>query len=324
MKEKYIIEGFNKFYGYGVIELNDNRLTTTWALVKAIEYNKKRVIVFVSNTNEIDHISMTNSLKVALNSENIELIRIFVKDTNGEALNTFDYEGKFDLVLDVNNKKIVGSALCSEEVVQELLYVTNNFQVEDAGKPKTEYLITLCIIGVNILMFLITAVLSKNIFYSNKDVLIELGAKYNELISKGEYYRFITSMFLHGGLLHLALNMYSLYSVGPLVERIYGKIKYLSIYFISGITASIFSYIFSDSVSIGASGAIFGLLGTTLIFAIKMRNNLGSNFLKNVASVIVINLFIGFSLPNIDNYAHLGGLIGGIIMSLLLYNIKKD
>lgn len=327
MKEtfiKYIIKGFNKFYGYGVIELNDNRLRTSWALVKATAYNRKRVIVFVSDLNESDYMSMINSLKSILNSENIELIRIYIKDIKSEPLNILDYEGKVELILDVYNKKIEGSALNSSEVVQELLNITNNFQGEEGSKPKAKYNITLGIIGVNVLMYLITAVLSQNIFYSNQDVLIELGAKYNELISKGEYYRLVTSMFLHGGLLHIALNMYSLYSIGPLIERIYGKVKYLSVYFISGIIASIFSYIFSDSVSIGASGAIFGLLGTTLVFAIKMRNNLGKGFLKNVASVIVINLFIGFSLPNIDNYAHLGGLIGGIIMALLFYGVRKD
>jgi rhomboid protease GluP len=327
MKEtfiKYIIKGFNKFYGYGVIELNDNRLRTSWALVKATAYNRKRVIVFVSDLNESDYMSMINSLKSILNSENIELIRIYIKDIKSEPLNILDYEGKVELILDIFNKKIEGSALNSSEVVQELLNITNNFQGEEESKSRAKYNITLGIIGVNVLVYLITAVLSQNIFYSNQDVLIELGAKYNELISKGEYYRLITSMFLHGGLLHLAVNMYSLYSIGPLIERIYGKVKYLSVYFISGIIASVFSYIFSDSVSIGASGAIFGLLGTTLVFAIKMRNNLGKGFLKNVASVIVINLFIGFSLPNIDNYAHLGGLIGGIIMALLFYGVRKD
>lgn len=326
MKDRFvenIIEGFNKYYSYGVIEIEDNRLITNWALVKSTAYNLKRVIIFVNKPNEIESLSMISSLKTMLNCDNVELIRVFIKDNN-ETMDTVEYVGKVELVLDLCNKKIEGSGLRSEEVVQELLNVTNSLQGAETNKGMAKPYITYGLIGVNILMYIITAFLSQNIFDSDTNVLIKLGAKYNELISKGEYYRFITSMFLHGGLLHVALNMYSLYSIGPLVEKVYGKVRYLSIYFISGITASIFSYIFSDSVSIGASGAIFGLLGTTLVFAIKMKNNLGKNFLRSVASVIAINLFIGFSLPNIDNYAHLGGLIGGIIVTILFYSFKKD
>jgi rhomboid protease GluP len=166
--------------------------------------------------------------------------------------------------------------------------------------------------------------LLEGLLSTDQSVLILLGANYNKFVLQGEYYRLLTNMFLHGGLLHIALNMYALYSIGPLVERIYGRIRYAVIYFISGIIASVFSCIFSQGVSVGASGAIFGLLGTTLVFAIKMRENIGRGFLRNIASVIIINLFIGFSLPNIDNYAHLGGLIGGTIAAILLYKIRKD
>lgn len=317
---KYIIKGFNKYYSYGIIEVNDSRLLSNWALVKATANNEKRVIVFLSNIYETNYLDLIFSLKAILNTENIELIRIYIKDNIIEDIDT---EGKAELIIDLHNKKIEGAGISSEEVVKELLYVTNSFQEEEISRSKGKYYITLGIIAVNVLMYLITAFLSPNIFDFDKDLLIKLGAKSNDLILKGEYFRLITSMFLHGGLLHVALNMYSLYSIGPLVEKIYGKVKYLSIYFISGIIASIFSFIFSDSVSVGASGAIFGLLGTTLVFAIKMRNNLGKGFMKNVAAVIAINLFIGFSLPNIDNYAHLGGLFGGIIMALI-FNLKKD
>jgi rhomboid protease GluP len=118
--------------------------------------------------------------------------------------------------------------------------------------------------------------------------------------------------------------MYALYSIGPLVERVYGKAKYLVIYFISGIISSVFSFIFSNGVSIGASGAIFGLLGTTLVFAVTMRKNIGKGFLRNITSVIIINLFIGFTMSNIDNFGHLGGLLGGSISALVFNLIKKS
>lgn len=321
---KNIIHGFNKYYGYGVIELKDNRLRTNWALVKSTTYNEKRVIIFTNRPDEIEYISMSNNIKAMLNCENIELIRVFLNDNENQEISPIDYERKVELILDLYNRKIESSNLKSDEIVKELLNVMNSLQGGDINEPKEKPYITYSLIAINIFMYIITAFLSQNIFDSDINVLIKLGAKYNELISKGEYYRFITSMFLHGGLLHVALNMYSLYSIGPLIERVYGKAKYIIIYFISGITASIFSYLFSDSVSIGASGAIFGLLGTTLVFAIRLRKAVGKNFLISIASVIAINLYIGFSLPNIDNYAHLGGLIGGVIMALVFYKIKKD
>ncbi len=172
-------------------------------------------------------------------------------------------------------------------------------------------------------MYLITAFLSGSIFTSDIRVLIFLGAKVNSFINNGEYYRLITAMFLHGGLIHLALNMYALNSIGPLVEIYFGKVKYLIIYFISGILSSYFSYLFSSSVSIGASGAIFGTLGATLIIAYKNRKKGGKEFLNNIISVIVINLILGFSIPNVDNFGHIGGLIGGVIVTLLLMNRTK-
>jgi len=182
--------------------------------------------------------------------------------------------------------------------------------------------VTYIIMGINILVYMLTAFLSKNIWNSNISVLIYLGAKVNVLISGGEYYRLITCMFLHAGLLHVSLNMYSLYIIGPLVERVYGKVKYVSIYFIAGIIASLFSYMFSNDISIGASGAIFGLLGATLIFAITIKKTVGKDFYINILQVMAVNLIIGFSIPNIDNYAHIGGILGGIAMGKI-FEIKK-
>ena len=179
------------------------------------------------------------------------------------------------------------------------------------------------IIAINVIMYVVTAYLSYvyakgSIFNSDTNVLILLGAKVNELIAQGQYYRLISCMFLHGGIVHLGVNMYSLYAIGPMVEKVYGKAKYIAIYFIAGICSSIFSYIFSTSVSIGASGAIFGLLGAVLVFAIKSKGKTGNAFIRSILSVIFINIFIGMTLPNIDNFAHVGGLLGGMLISFLV------
>lgn len=157
-----------------------------------------------------------------------------------------------------------------------------------------------------------------------EDILLIMGAKVDALINAGQYYRLITPMFLHAGLIHIAFNMYALYCVGPFAERVYGRINYIGIYFFSGIISTLASYIFSpNSLSVGASGAIFGLFGAILIFALKARNRIGKNLLLNMVFVIAINLVIGFSMANIDNSAHLGGLVGGLVSGKLASLLRE-
>ncbi|GAA0077528.1 rhomboid family intramembrane serine protease [Clostridium sp. CTA-5] len=183
--------------------------------------------------------------------------------------------------------------------------------------------ITLIIMGINIILFLVTAFLSKSIFSIDVDVLIDFGAKYNKLIYEGEIWRLVTCAFLHGGLIHISGNMYMLYILGPQVEKIYGIKNYISIYLISSITGSLLSFLLSPYVSIGASGAIFGLLGAILVFAIKERHKIEKSSIINLIGIIVLNLIIGFSIANVDNKAHIGGFLGGIISGYLILSFKK-
>jgi len=228
--------------------------------------------------------------------------------------------------VELKDKKVSYSQNVNLQVVQELASVMSNNNLQSSKeKISLEHKpwITIGIIAINVVMYIITAYFSYvyakgSIFNSDTNVLIFLGAKVNDLIQKGQYYRLISCMFLHGGIVHLGVNMYSLYAIGPMVESVYGKAKYIAIYFLSGICASIFSYIFSTNVSIGASGAIFGLLGAVLVFAVKSKGKTGNGFIKSIISVIFINIFIGVTLPNIDNFAHMGGLLGGMIISFLV------
>ncbi|MDQ2997647.1 MAG: rhomboid family intramembrane serine protease [Chloroflexota bacterium] len=155
------------------------------------------------------------------------------------------------------------------------------------------------------------------------EYLLFYGAKDNEGIKqRGEYYRFLTSMFLHGGLLHIGFNAWALYTLGPESERIYGTARFLAIYFIAGLAGSVASYALSPNRSVGASGAIFGLIGALAVFYHLSRELLGSaarQQLGSLITVIMINLFIGFSSGGlIDNFAHLGGLAGGALLGWLL------
>ena len=188
-----------------------------------------------------------------------------------------------------------------------MFYPIGDDQVKNGYKPIFTYLLIL----TNVVLFFYQLTLTDEqlSFWFR-----EYGATPTLVLHGQNLKSLVTGMFLHGGLIHLALNMYSLYAIGPLVERVYGKAKYIAIYFIAGIASSLFSYIFSDSISIGASGAIFGILGATLVFAITIRKTVGKDFYNNILQVMVVNLIIGFSIPNIDNFGHIGGMLGGIIM----------
>ena len=178
-------------------------------------------------------------------------------------------------------------------------------------------IITYAIIAICIIMFMITTLFSSNSEYFI-DTLVKFGANTPSYTKNGEFYRLLTCIFLHAGIIHLACNMYSLYIIGPQLESFYGKIKYLFIFLISGISGSILSLAFSANnlVSVGASGAIFGLLGALLYFGYHYRVFLGNALKSNILPVIIINLSIGFIISGIDNFAHIGGLIGGIFAAM--------
>ncbi|AKA70824.1 rhomboid family intramembrane serine protease [Clostridium scatologenes] len=315
--DKYIKNLINRLcgiYGYNIIEFQGaSGFQSTWGAVK--KYENAAEVIFFSNVNDYNSLNkenFLNSLKNTLQCDNIRLIQIIV----GNNVNERIYPQCEYIFINIVDNKILYYSTGLENKVEELL---NCMRRSSSNYEKTEVsIITYILITVNVLAYIVTAYLSGNFIDSNTNVLVFLGAKVNYLIARGEYYRLITCMFLHGGIMHLLLNMFALYSLGPFIEKIYGKIRYLIIYFLAGIVSSIFSYMFSSAVSIGASGAIFGLLGAALIFAMKMKDRIGKGFITNIVSVILINLFMGLSMSNVDNFGHLGGLIGGSAITLLL------
>ena len=190
------------------------------------------------------------------------------------------------------------------------------------GQEREKYMknnkpiITYILIFINIVMFVLMYMLGNG--SENTNTLIDFGANYILLTKAGEYYRLITSGFLHIGVIHLLLNMYSLYIVGTQVEYFYGKVKYIIIYLFSLIMGSLFTVALSsvNTVSAGASGAIFGLLGSILYFGVKYRGYIGNSLVNQIVPVVVLNLIIGFTTPGIGNAAHIGGLVGGYLISM--------
>lgn len=179
-------------------------------------------------------------------------------------------------------------------------------------KPIITYLIMITCVVLFIAMYLFG-----NGSTSTK-TLIEFGGNFTSLTKNGEYFRLFTSIFLHAGIIHLLCNMYSLYVIGPQIESFYGKLKYLSIFVVSGISGSLLSTALSGNnvLGVGASGAIFGLLGSILYFGYHYRIYLGNVLKSQIIPLIILNLIIGFTFSGIDNFAHIGGLIGGIFTSM--------
>lgn len=162
------------------------------------------------------------------------------------------------------------------------------------------------------------------------DVLIAFGAKVNLLIAAGQFWRLVTANFLHVSLLHLAFNSYALWQLGPEVERLYGPRRFLVIYLLTGVFGATASYAWGGALSAGASGAIFGLVGVLLAYFLRHRALFGQRgraYLSNMLFIVVINLFIGFSSPGIDNWGHIGGLISGFLLGYGLvphYALRGD
>ncbi|RLT24028.1 MAG: rhomboid family intramembrane serine protease [Chloroflexi bacterium] len=189
---------------------------------------------------------------------------------------------------------------------------------------------------VNIVVFAIPALADfvgfRLLGISLTDLLLMWGAKDNIAIAAGDqYYRFFTMMFLHGGLLHLLFNTIALTSFGSEIERIAGTQRFLGIYFVGGLMGGVASYIFSPNPAVGASGAIFALIGAEIVFIWLNRAVFGERakqMLGSVGFTALANIGIGFSVPNIDNMAHIGGLIGGLLCGFcvmpLLMTIESD
>ncbi len=207
------------------------------------------------------------------------------------------------------------------ELFMKLTKDINKKNEEDSRKAEDVFrikkpVVTLILIAINVMMFVAMYVFG----YGSTHVmtLLKFGASHPELIKAGQYYRLITSSFLHIGLVHLIFNNYALYIIGPQLESFYGKTKFIIIYLFSAVTSTLLSMLFFDGVSAGASGSIFGLLGALLYFGYHYRVYLGSVIKSQIIPLILINLLLGFTFEGINNAAHIGGLIGGALISMAL------
>ena len=259
-----------------------------------------------------------NALSIFVNlGDNVELDLVSEDNIDCANIKTTEDLKKYQFIMD-EFPTITKKTNFKEEGLDLFVKLTNDIgevnkinqkQAEDLFAKK-DPIITKILITINIVIFILQLVLGW-------DVVASFGANYAPFVKSGKFYVLITSMFIHGNLIHLLFNMYALYIIGPQVESFYGKIKYLAIYFGSGILGALLSDIFlQNSISVGASGAIFGLLSSIVYFGYHYRAYLDTVIRSQIMPLIIFNIFLGIVIPKIDTFCHIGGLIGGVLVSM--------
>ncbi len=187
--------------------------------------------------------------------------------------------------------------------------------------PSIPTTVTYVLIGITVVMYLLQMLSVALWGYAIYDIgwLEIYGARINESIRTGELWRLITPVFLHGSLMHIFFNMYALFNIGSFLERQFGHGRFFLLYFLGAFAGNVFSFLLTGegSISVGASTAVFGLIGAQAVFLYQNRELFGEQARQMIGStvfIIVINLFIGL-LPRIDNWGHIGGLLGGALFA---------
>lgn len=192
----------------------------------------------------------------------------------------------------------------------------------------TQNYINCALIAANVLYFLFLSLHGRTEY--DMDMMLRFGAMYEPLIlEQHEYYRFLTSCFLHFGIEHLVNNMLVLFVVGGNLERALGHIRYLLFYLLAGIGANLVSFFWGLQtadfvISAGASGAIFGVVGGLIWAVVRNRGRLGELSLQQMLIMAVLSIYLGMSEGGVDNAAHIGGLLCGFLLAVLLYHPKHS
>ena len=306
---------------YRIIRINMNYIHNNeqlnmdmWKVKNIVKQVKKKTLSFSVDT-----------LNILLDvGSNVEM-----KDDKKIECITINQEEGIEKSKQINKlyPKLKSNMVDTNDSLQFFLKITNdinnktdkeNYEYEKIFSKK-KISITYILIGINVLVYLVclAASLMGHDFYTSL-------ALNGDLVKGGEVYRLITSAFLHQQFFHILMNMYALYIIGGQVENFLGKGKYLIVYLLSAITGSLLSCILNEGWALGASGAIFGLMGALLYFGFHYRLYLRDALKSQIIPVIILNLAIGFILPGIDVYAHIGGLVGGIFACMAVGINSKE
>ena len=311
------------------------------------DYKLVRIVShYIHNAEQLnfDHFKfqkILNNLKKKTFSWKMNVVSIYT--SLGDDVRLVDEEGMVNVLIrnvsEIQNGKlleifpdIVEKTHHEEKGIDLFVKISDDINKESYAKSKRvekifskkNPLVTYAIMAICVILFILMYVFGSGA--TNVRTLIRFGGNVGVYTKHGEYFRLLTSIFLHAGIVHLLCNMYSLYVIGPQVESFYGKLKYLFIFLFSVISVSLLSVAFSGDyvVSVGASGAIFGLLGAICYFGYHYRVYLGNVLKSQIIPIILLNLLIGFTFTGIDNFAHIGGLVGGIFASMAMGVVDKS
>lgn len=310
---------------YRIIRINSNHIHNEeqykfdiFRTTKIIDQIKKKTLSLKVNTLNI-LLNVDDNLTFL--EENNNISSIIVNDVQ-EITNN---KNMLEIFPNLKNK-----LLKDLEGIDLLVNVTNDINAKSVKENETytkiftpkKAIITPMLITICFLTFIAMYIFGAG----SEDIktLLLFGANSQALIKAGQVWRLVTSIFLHIGLVHLLVNMYALYIIGRQLEGFIGKTKFLIVFLGSGIIGSLLSVVMHSAISAGASGAIFGLLGSLLYFGYHYRLYLGAVLKTQIIPVIILNLLIGFLLPGIDNFAHIGGLVGGYLITMALGIPGKD
>lgn len=309
-------------------------------IVNLINYNKTNFIKdykteLINKLDElnVEHIIIINLLiysseKPLLNddletqNERVHLISWLVDLTQNELIVP---SGQPDKILNLH--ELINLSLNDKETDLTNISLTkleNEVKINTKLKAKTtDIYFTFTLIIINTVIWLILYFESQTTDIMT--LLIEFGANSSELVFKNhQYYRLFTSMFLHIDFFHLLGNCFSLYLFGSKIEKYYGKACFLIIYIVSGLAGSFMSVVFNTNISVGASGAIYGLIGAVLALTSERNKKIEGLSMYVVAILIVTGLAFGFLVPQIDNFAHIGGLLLGYICGFILCPLPEN
>lgn len=316
VKDEIWLENLNG--PYRVIRINSNYIHNN----EQFKFDQYKIKGILKQIKKKTFSFKVNALNINLNENEYEKSSIIKNVDNITINNLADIEKNKDLLeifpnLKSNLYKNNGSIDMIFNVTKDINEKTekDNKNYEKIFAKKNP-IMTYILIGICTVIFLITLFLSKGMFDTN--TLVFLGANNKYLLKSGQLWRLITSSFLHAGLIHFVLNMYSLFIIGREIESHFGKGKFLAVYFFSALGGGLLSSVASNIISVGASDAIFGLMGSLVYFGLCYRLYLKNALLNQILPVIAFNLIIGFTIPGIDVWAHFGGLIGGFLMAMAL------
>lgn len=303
---------------YNIIRINPNHI-----------HNDEQLKFDIFKTKSVMKQIKKKTLALNMNALNIfldldDLVKLgSEKNVDSIKIESFD-EIKKNKDITTAFPKIKKKLIQKNEGMEFLVNVTNdlnkkteleNKKYEKTFKPKP-ILLTYILISMCVLFYLFVAFNGYGVFSINIFGLLNYGAINQSLIKSGEFVRLILSIFLHANIIHLLVNMYSLFIIGRQVENYYGKTKMAIICIVSGISGSLLSTISGTQCGVGFSGALFGLIGSILYFGYHYRLYLGQSLKTQIIPLILYNLALSLIILNIDFFAHIGGLVGGILCSM--------